>query len=67
MLKYNRGIDQFIYENIPYKTYTMKDGYCSYQTITKEKKDYIVYLFNQRYQEIKGNNWFKKYFYPYNQ
>ena len=53
MLKYNRGIDQFIYENIPYKTYTMEDKYCSYQTITEERKYYVVYLFNQRYQEMK--------------
>ena len=62
MLKYNRGIDQFIYENIPYKTYTIKDKYCSYQTITEERKYYVVYLFNQRYQEMKKKDWFEKYY-----
>ena len=62
MLKYNRGIDQFIYENIPYKTYTMEDKYCSYQTITEERKDYVVYLFNQRYQEMRKKDWYTKYY-----
>jgi len=61
MLKYNRGIDQFIYENIPYKTYTMEDKYCSYQTITEEK-DYNIYLFNQRYEHMRKDFWFNKYF-----
>ena len=38
MLRYNRGIDQFIYENTEYLTYTREDKYCSYQTITEKKR-----------------------------
>ena len=62
MLRYNRGIDQFIYENTEYLTYTREDKYCSYQTITEKKEDYNVYLFNQRYQQMKNNSWFNEYF-----
>ena len=54
MLKYEKGIDQLIYENIKYKTYSQEDNYCSYQTIKKES-DYSVYLFNQCYQELRSN------------
>jgi hypothetical protein len=60
MLKYNRGIDQYIYENVDYNTYTKNDGYCSYQTILDEQK-YSVYLFNQRYEEMKKDGWYSKY------
>ena len=62
LFKYNRGIDQYIFENVDYKTYTKEDGYCSYQTITKEE-DWPVYLFNQRYQDMRSDNWYTRYFY----
>ena len=62
LFKYNRGIDQYIFENLDYKTYTKEDGYCSYQTITKEE-DWPVYLFNQRYQDMRSDNWYTRYFY----
>lgn len=61
LFKYNRGMDQYIFENVEYKTYTKEDGYCSYQTITEEE-DWPVYLFNQRYKNMSENNWYKKYF-----
>jgi len=61
MFKYNRGIDQYIFENFDYHTYSLEDRYCSYQTVTNEE-DYAVYLFNQRYQCMKEDLWFKKYF-----
>lgn len=61
MLKYHRGIDQFIYENFEYQTYTKEDNYCSFQTVTEEQ-DYAVYLFNQRYQHMKENNWYSAFF-----
>ena len=61
LFKYYRGMDQFLFENIQYKTYNKDDGYCSYQTVTEEE-DYPVYLFNQRYKCMKDNEWYKKYF-----
>jgi len=62
MFKYNRGIDQFIYENFKYNTYSIEDKYCSYQTVLDEDDNYNVYLFNQRYQFMQKDLWFKKYF-----
>ena len=62
LLKYNKGIDQFIHENINnYKLYTIEDKFCSYQTILDEQ-DYVVYLFNQNYKEMLKNEWYRKYF-----
>ena len=61
LFKYNRGMDQYVYENTTYKTYTKEDGYCSYQTVTEEE-DYPIYLFNQRYMNMKEDNWYHKYF-----
>jgi len=61
MMKYNRGIDQFIYENIKYKLYNKEDGYCSFQTVLDEQ-DYSIYLFNQRNANMKNKDWYSKYF-----
>lgn len=58
--KYDRGIDQFLYENVDYNMYSWMDNYCSYQTVTTEE-DYNVYLFNQRYQEMKNHAWYHKF------
>ena len=60
MLKYTRGIDQLIFENIDYKTYNKDDSYCSFQTVTEEQ-DYSVYLFNQRYEYLKQQGWYSNY------
>ena len=62
LLKYRRGMDQFIYEVIKdYKLYTKEDKFCSYQTILDEQ-DYNVYLFNQRGKEMLKDEWYAKYF-----
>ena len=54
-------MDQYIYEKTEYKTYTVNDGYVSYQT-ELEETDAPVYLFNQRYQELaKDDPWYNKY------
>jgi len=58
--KYDKGIDQFIYENIDYNMYSWMDNYCSYQTVTTEE-EYNVYLFNQRYQKMKSSGWHQKF------
>ena len=60
LLKYNRGIDQYLFENVKYKTYDKNDGYCSYQTITHEE-NWPIYLFNQRYTEMEKDEWFRRY------
>lgn len=62
MLKYNKGIDQYLYELYNPKTFT--EGFCSFQTITDEK-DYNVYLFNQRHEYMKSTHWCQKYFLQY--
>jgi hypothetical protein len=54
-------MDQYIFENVEYKTYSENDSYCSYRYY-QEEDDYKVYLFNQRYQCMSENNWYKKYF-----
>jgi len=61
LFKYNRGIDQFIYENIKYKTYNKEDGYCSFQTVLDEQ-DYSIYLFNQRNANMQDKDWYSRYF-----
>ncbi len=63
MMKYNKGIDQIIYENISYKVYGCIDSYCSYQTVTDEE-DYSVYLFNQNHQAMKLPGWHQQYQLP---
>jgi hypothetical protein len=63
MMKYNKGIDQIIYENMKYKVYGCVDSYCSYQTVTNEK-DYSVYLFNQNHQAMKLPGWHQQYQLP---
>ena len=63
MMKYSKGIDQIIYENISYKVYGCIDSYCSYQTVTDEK-DYRVYLFNQNHQAMKLPGWHQQYQLP---
>ncbi len=60
LFKYNRGMDQYIYENVKYNTYTVDDGYVSFQT-ELEETDAPVYLFNQRYQELVKEDWYTKY------
>lgn len=60
MMKYNKGIDQILYENISFKVYGNLNKYCSYQTVT-EKKQYAVYLFNQNHQAMKLPGWHQEY------
>lgn len=62
LLKYYRGIDQYLYELYDPKTF--KKGFCSFRTI-KEEKEYDIYLFNQRYEFMKTTNWALKYFLPF--
>lgn len=61
--KYYRGMDQYLYENVEYKTYTKEDGYVSFQTVTEET-DAPVYLFNQRYENLREEGWYTKYQIP---
>lgn len=61
MIKYYRGIDQYLFENIKYNVFS--NGYCSYQT-TKEEQKYSVYLFNQLHQEMKLPRWYSDYLIP---
>lgn len=63
MLKYHRGIDQYLYKIYSPHVYTK--GFCSFQSVITEE-DYDVYLFNQRQEEMKSLQdwWFQKYFLP---
>lgn len=63
MFKYDKGMDQLLYENVEYKTFNEADSYCSYQTIT-DQQPYSVYLFNQMYQEMKVTGWHHKFLLP---
>jgi hypothetical protein len=64
MLKYNRGIDQFIYENIKYDTYDKVCYSIQNQEYEKENKEYSICLFNQRriLMEEGWTGWWKDYF-----
>ena len=57
MMKYNKGIDQYLFENISYKLFTEEDGYCSIQTVPDYDKKYSVYLFNQNHSLILDSGW----------
>lgn len=59
MLKYNKGIDQLLYENVPIWTY--EEGFCSFQTEIEEKVEFNVYLFNQRYEYLREEGWWSTY------
>ncbi len=60
MVKYNKGIDQMLYESKQYKVFGNINEYCSYQTINTEQ-DFNVYLFNQNHQKMKQPGWHQKY------
>ena len=58
-LKYHRGIDQFIYENIKYNLYP-KVCY-SHQYNANENVDYNICLFNQRKDLMQTVGWWNDY------
>lgn len=60
MMKYDKGIDQYLHENIRVSTYVESDSYCSYQTI-KDERDYSVYIFNQNWMEMLEPGWFQRF------
>lgn len=60
MFKYHKGIDQFLYEQ--FNPTAIYYGFNSLQTIEKEDPKYAVTLFNQRYEYMKQNGWWSKYF-----
>ena len=68
MLKYNRGIDQFLYENIEYKTYDKVCYSIRGKEYDEEDKNYNICLFNQR--KISNGRWLvwlvEKVFYTFN-
>ena len=66
MLKYNRGIDQFLYENIEYKTYDKVCYSIKDKEYDEEDTNYNICLFNQRkiLMEDGWSGWWKKYFIP---
>ena len=66
MLKYNRGIDQFLYENIEYKTYDKVCYSIKGREYDDEDMNYNICLFNQRkiLMEDGWCGWWKKYFIP---
>ena len=63
MLKYNRGMDQFLYENIKYNTYDKVCYSIRGKEYDKEDKNYNICLFNQRkiLMEDGWSGWWKKY------
>lgn len=58
MVKYYKGIDQFLYEQIDYNEY---DKVCWSWRFDNRELDYPVCLFNQSYQYIDKSDWVKKY------
>ena len=62
MLKYNKGIDQYLYELFSPETFT--DGFCSYQTIQQNLPEFPVVLYNQRYQYLTSQGWWTQYQLP---
>lgn len=60
MMKYWKGIDQYLYEIFDPATYKEGEGFCSFQTVTDEE-DYAVYLYNQRFEHLKEKGWWSNY------
>lgn len=61
MLIYDKGIDQLLYENVPIKTYSEGEGFCSFQSVIDERAEYSVYLFNQRYEYLRYPGWWSRF------
>ena len=57
MMKYDKGMDQYLWENIDYKLFTKEDRYCSIQTVPDLSEEYSVYLFNQSHSLILQPGW----------
>jgi hypothetical protein len=58
-VKYNRGMDQFIYENCDYEVY---DKVCySYRYDAKNNPDYNICLFNQRKDQMLESGWWDEF------
>ena len=60
MFKYSLGMDQYLYERKNPNTFV--EGFCSFQTMTEEAEEFDVYLFNQRYEYMQTEGWWKNYF-----
>lgn len=60
MFKYALGMDQYLYERKNPNTFV--EGFCSFQTMTEEAEEFDVYLFNQRYEYMQTDGWWKNYF-----
>jgi hypothetical protein len=61
LLYYRKGMDQYLYEKTDYNLYTIEDRYVSFRDVSVET-DAPIYLFNQRYKELKREEaWFSKY------
>lgn len=61
MVKYHKGIDQYLYENFDVSCY--EENFCSFQTI-QDNQDYSVVLFNQRYEYMQQDGWWRAYCSP---
>ena len=59
MFKYNRGIDQYLYERKNPKTFV--EGFVSFQNMIEESDEFDVYLFNQRMEFLRSTPWCQKY------
>jgi len=59
---YDRGIDQYLYDN--FKPNTFEEKYTSYQINTKNLEKYDIYLFNQSHTYMKWQKWWKKFVLP---
>lgn len=58
MVKYWKGIDEFIYKEIEHKTY---DQVCWSYNWDQRELDYSVCLFNQTHNQMKIEPWTQKY------
>lgn len=64
MMKYYKGMDQYMYEIYRPETYKEGEGFCSFQTI-EDEQNYAVYLFNQRFEYLKTQGWWSHYQLPH--
>ena len=62
MFKYNKGIDQFLYENFKIYRYQKFDNIQSFNYLKTDYNNFKVILFNQKYEVMHQDGWWSSYF-----
>ena len=62
MLKYSKGLDQFLYENFKIHRYQKFDGINSFSYLKSDYENFKIILFNQTKEIMHQEGWWSSYF-----